>query len=199
MNRKSAPPVCNKDCEHCPYPDCINDTLDYEDYVASARIEEEIIFPKTAKQNRIAAQHKAYREANREKLAAQNKSYYEANREKIKAYQKAYRETNPERIKAHYKAYYEANRENFAAQHKAYYEANREKIEAHHKAYYEANRGKLAAQQKIKNYRQSIGLSQRDFAAPLGVTPTCVGRWENGKVPANWPLMQSVYPDLRPE
>ena len=32
---------------------------------------------------KLAAQRKAYREANREKVAAQQKAYYEANREKI--------------------------------------------------------------------------------------------------------------------
>ena len=32
---------------------------------------------------KLAAQQKAYREANREKVAAQQKAYYEANREKI--------------------------------------------------------------------------------------------------------------------
>ena len=32
---------------------------------------------------KVAAQKKAYREANREKVAAQQKAYYEANREKI--------------------------------------------------------------------------------------------------------------------
>ena len=32
---------------------------------------------------KLAAQKKAYREANREKVAAQQKAYYEANREKI--------------------------------------------------------------------------------------------------------------------
>lgn len=39
----------------------------------------------------IAAQQKAYREANREKVAAQQKAYYEANREKHKAYMREYR------------------------------------------------------------------------------------------------------------
>lgn len=154
MSRKSAPPVCNKDCEHCPYPDCINDALDYDDYVASAKMEKEFIFPKTAKQKKVAAQQKAYREANRERLVAQWKAYYEANRERIAARQKSYRE---------------------------------------------ANRDRFAAQRKIQTYRQSIGLSQRAFAAPLGVTPACVSNWEHGSSPANWPLLQSVYPDLRPE
>ena len=47
---------------------------------------------------KVAAQKKAYREANREKVAAQQKAYREANREKIAAQKKAYREANREKI-----------------------------------------------------------------------------------------------------
>ena len=49
----------------------------------------------TGDKQKIAAQQKAYREANREKVAAQKKAWYEANREKVAAQQKAYREANP--------------------------------------------------------------------------------------------------------
>ena len=66
-------PICNKDCLHCPYPDCINDELDYEDYKAAAELEREIILPRTAKQRKVATYQKAYYEANREKVAAQQK------------------------------------------------------------------------------------------------------------------------------
>ena len=40
---------------------------------------------------RVAAQRKAWYEANREKVAARQKAWYEANREKVAAQQKAYR------------------------------------------------------------------------------------------------------------
>ena len=46
-----------------------------------------------------------------QKLAAQKKAYREANREKVAEYQKAYREANREKLAAQKKAYYEANRE----------------------------------------------------------------------------------------
>ena len=63
-----------------------------------------------------------------QKVAAQQKAYREANREKVAEYQKAYREANREKLAAQKKAYYEANREKLAEYQKAYYEANREKI-----------------------------------------------------------------------
>ena len=74
---------------------------------------------KGPKGKKVAAQQKAYREANREKVAAQQKAYREANREKV-----------------------EANREKVAAQKKAYREANREKINAYMREY---RRNKRAA------------------------------------------------------
>ena len=52
-----------------------------------------------AKKQKLAAQKKAYREANREKLAEYQKAYYEANREKLAAQQKAYREANREKVR----------------------------------------------------------------------------------------------------
>ena len=112
--------ICNKDCFNCPFPDCINDEMDHEDYLNSATIEKEIILPKSTKQKKLAAQRKAYYEANREKVAAQRKAYCEANREKVAAQKKAY---------------YEANREKLVAQQKAYYEANREKLQKYGRAY----------------------------------------------------------------
>ena len=39
---------------------------------------------------KVAAQQKAYREANREKVAAQQKAYREANREKVNTYMREY-------------------------------------------------------------------------------------------------------------
>lgn len=47
---------------------------------------------------KVAAQQKAYYEANREKVAAQRKAYYEANREKYNAYMREYRRKNKEVI-----------------------------------------------------------------------------------------------------
>ena len=69
------------------------------------------------------------------KVAAQKKAYREANREKVAAQQKAYREANREKVAAQQKAYYEANREKVAAQQKAYREANREKYNAYMREY----------------------------------------------------------------
>ena len=96
--------VCNKDCFCCPYPDCICDELDHEDYKELARIERTEIFPRSQAQKKVAASKKAWYEANREKVAASQKAYREANREKVAASKKAYREANREKVAASKKA-----------------------------------------------------------------------------------------------
>ena len=60
---------------------------------------------KGPKGRKVAAQQKAYREANREKVAAQQKAYREANREKVAAQQKAYREANREKYNTYMREY----------------------------------------------------------------------------------------------
>ena len=101
--------ACNRDCFHCPFPDCIVDEMDAAERKAHREIDKDLFTDPEKK--RIAAKAKAYREANREEIAARQKAYYEANREEIAARQKAYREANREEIAAYQKAYYEANRE----------------------------------------------------------------------------------------
>ena len=68
------------------------------------------------------------------KVAAQNKAYYEANKDRIAEYQKAYRKANKDKVAARRKAYYEANKDKIAEYQKAYYEANKDKIAARRKA-----------------------------------------------------------------
>ena len=75
------------------------------------RDRESILDQKDFAAQKVAAQQKAYCEANREKVAAQQKAYREANREKVAAQKKAYREANREKVAEYQKAYYEANRE----------------------------------------------------------------------------------------
>ena len=71
--------ICDKDCFHCPYPDCINDQMDHEDYIEASKRDKAL--RSTPKSKKLAAQQKAYREANREKLAAQQKKIKELRKE----------------------------------------------------------------------------------------------------------------------
>ena len=162
---------CNHNCLECPYPDvpdeCLEAALTWDEYKELDVIDKDIINPKTAKQKAVAAQQKAWYEANKDKVAAQQKAWYEANKDKVAAQQKAYRE------------------------------ANKDKIAAWQKAYYEANKDKIAAQQKsIALARKAQGMTQSGLAAIVGVTQSTVSLWETGAVKANWDKLCAVLPEL---
>ena len=69
---------CNHNCLECPYPDvpdeCLEAALTWDEWQELDAIDKDIINPKTAKQKAVAAQQKAYREANKDRVAAQQKS-----------------------------------------------------------------------------------------------------------------------------
>ena len=79
-------PVCDYDCFHCPYEDCINDEMRLEDY----QVEKEIDLLSGAREYNTSESHrsaqKKYYEENKEKVAAYSKKYYEENKEKWKEY-----------------------------------------------------------------------------------------------------------------
>ena len=99
---------CNHNCLECPYPDvpeeCLEAALTWDEYKELDVIDKDIINPKTAKQKAVAAQKKAYREANKGKVAARQKAWYEANKGKVAARQKAYREANKDKVAARQKS-----------------------------------------------------------------------------------------------
>lgn len=81
--------ICDKDCLHCQYPDCINDEMDAEDW-RQAREIENYLREKTAAERAIAAKQREYYEANRESIAAKQREYREANRERYNDYMRRY-------------------------------------------------------------------------------------------------------------
>ena len=177
---------CNHNCLECPYPDvpeeCLEAALTWDEYKELDVIDKDIINPKTTKQKAVAAQQKAWYEANKDKVAARQKAYREANKDKVAAQQKAYREANKDKV---------------AARRKAYREANKDKVAARRKAYREANKDKVAARQKsIALARKAQGMTQSGLAAIVGVTQATVSLWETGAVKANWDKLCAALPEL---
>lgn len=89
-------PVCDYDCFHCPYEECINDEMRLEDYQEGKKLE----LISGAKEYKTSESHRAAQ-----------KKYYEKNKERLAAYQKKYREKNKEKVAATQKKYYEENKE----------------------------------------------------------------------------------------
>ena len=69
---------CNHNCLECPYPDvpdeCIEAALTWDEWQELDVIDKDIINPKTTKQKAVAAQQKAWYEANKDKVAARQTS-----------------------------------------------------------------------------------------------------------------------------
>ena len=101
-------PVCDYDCFHCPYEDCINDEMRLEDYQEGKKLE-------------LISGAKEYRTLKAKRDA--NKKYYKENKERLAAYGKKYREKNKERLAATKKKYYEENKEKW----KEYNQKSRQK------------------------------------------------------------------------
>lgn len=57
--------ICDKDCLHCRFADCILEELDAEDYREARARDKELTY--TPEQRQIAAYQRAYREANKKK------------------------------------------------------------------------------------------------------------------------------------
>lgn len=68
----------------------------------------------------------------------------------------------------------------------------------HQRAYYEANKDSIAEYQRaIKDARKARGYTQLLLAKLLGIAQSTLSHWETGAVPANWPLLVGVLPELK--
>ena len=79
MTEKAPCGACDA-CEHCPFPDCTWDGVTRAEWDAAKA---EDASARHFGESKVAAQKRAYREANREKVAAQQRAYYEKHKEQI--------------------------------------------------------------------------------------------------------------------
>ena len=171
--KRSRRPVCDKDCFHCPFDDCINDEMDSQDYAEAADRDRKLNCTEKGKQS-VEAQRK----------------YYRKNREKILAYQRAYYAKHREECAAYRKAYYEENREKLIAQAIARREIRRSqgsnKDNEWQKRTRERNRERLKdTQKRIREVRKELGLTQTAAGKIVGVSKRVICYWENGYYPCN--------------
>ena len=122
--------MCDMDCLHCKFSDCINDSdvLTYEERKFSRVIENSVkksrepqvdmtryIHNRIDKEEYIKARNREYEQKRQykdsPKRREQKKIQYQNHREEKLAYQKSYYAEHKEEVKARQKAYYEANRE----------------------------------------------------------------------------------------
>lgn len=97
--------ICNKDCFNCIYDDCINDSVDIEDY--KNNLVDEINTLVTRKQQRNRSNYKKYREANLEKERERDRVRYSNESERRQQNHKEWYQNNKEYRKLYYKQWYE--------------------------------------------------------------------------------------------
>lgn len=143
--------ICDRNCEHCQYDDCINDEMDMEDY-RQADLRDELCMSKQELRKK-EENHNRYMRRRQQQLAY-SRSYYRAHKEEVAIYHKVYN-----------------------AQH-------RERLNAQKREYEKRNRGMFGQKQRVlRIHRQELGLTQKEAAKLLGVSPSAVSQWERGIMP----------------
>ncbi len=149
--------VCDMNCFNCKYEDCVNDKLEFDDYVLSNSIDKDIIIQRnekiTRKMSKYALQRKKeYKTENRQKEMAYAQAYYTLNRERFKKY----RLENRERKSAYDRAYFEKNRENIIEKNKIYGLKNKEHLRERRKEWRSKNRDKIKEYQRQYYLRKKL-------------------------------------------
>ena len=67
--------VCNRDCFHCPYEDCIVEDVTAAEDQERRKTEKDLLFVRDFRQRKIAAYQKAYRDSHKDEIAAYQKAY----------------------------------------------------------------------------------------------------------------------------
>ena len=184
--------ICNRDCEHCPYPDCICDSMSYEEYRAAVKADREAA--REERRRRIIAQP-VHTEAER------LRKYRALNPEKVRKYNREYRQKNKEKVAERNRAWRNAHREEISAKRRELikeFPDYGEHIRESQKQLRKRNRDRYGESQKvIRVFRQSLQLTQAAFGEKLGVRFYTVNKWEHGVLRAPWERIYEVFPEMR--
>lgn len=128
--------MCNRDCFNCPYEDCIEEGMTYQEILDIEGRDRGQAATRTEKQTRKNERSKAYYVTHKEQ------------------YHENYLKHRDERM-AYYYDYYEKNKEVVKARKKRYYEKNKEKVSAWKKKYYEKNKETILAKMKERRHKNA--------------------------------------------
>lgn len=138
--------VCDKRCEGCQYPDCVNDAMDLDDYREADARDRALGTVRKAKDPPPVGGDAAKKEAARERAKA--REYNKAHRAELREYYKKWRAEHP----GAQKEYYRKNRERELAKARAYREAHRAEINARARERY---RVKQEASREMMNDKET--------------------------------------------
>ncbi len=162
--------VCNEDCLHCPYEDCILETVTgnaFRDIIEVEKMATRI--------SQKQCDHKRYRReydkarylANRDEKLCCQAVYAQSHREEIKRYKAEYLETHRDELKAYSAAYYKAHREIRAVQDKERYAAKKAELAAQNAAYRKQHSDEIKAKKRewYAAHKEEISARQREWRA----------------------------------
>lgn len=87
--------VCDKRCEGCQYPDCVNDAMDLDDYREADARDRALGTVRKAKDPPPVGGDAAKKEAARERARAKAREYNKAHRAELREYYKKWRAEHP--------------------------------------------------------------------------------------------------------
>lgn len=95
--------VCDKRCEACQYPDCVNDAMDLDDYREADARDRALGTVRKAKDPPPVGGDTAKKEAARERARERAREYNKAHRSEIRAYYQKWRAEHPDAQKEYYR------------------------------------------------------------------------------------------------
>lgn len=123
--------------------------------------------------------------------------YLEKNRERIRVRSKAYYEAHKEHLRAVARENARKNKKRNADRQRRYIAENRKLISERRRKYCERNKTLYAAKGRLlRKYRIEAGVSQYALGKVVGVAPSTVSAWENGRFTMNLQLVKAKLPKL---
>lgn len=104
--------ICNYDCFHCQYPDCINERLEAADFMDDAEMD------RTKKLTK--ARNDRYRASHKKEVNARSRAWNEAHRERVKETTKKWQQENKQRVAARKRARWAENPEYYRQKQREY-------------------------------------------------------------------------------
>lgn len=118
MGSAKIPELCCKpDCFRCPYPDCIYDGMEIDDYVESI---DDFAVPETKDVMRIRNYQKKYRERHADEIKERRKKFYDDHSESCIKKSNDWKKNNRDRVNASIRAKYAKNPEYYRQKQRDY-------------------------------------------------------------------------------
>ena len=153
--------TCNKDCFNCFYASCINDKLDFEDYVWAKKVDKAIErMDDTVSDRKRIERYRRFYQNHKEEIKEKEAKYRAEHKNKRRETKQNWVDNNREYINAHNRKRYAENmngcRDKQLSMAKEYKKNNKEKVASYNREYYQKNRERLNAYRRELRRRKKM-------------------------------------------